>query len=64
MNVIGDEGNYSGPIELPMNILDGLGDSGVSCQTVVMVGAQDVQSDVLTIGDVEQSLVAKEVAIL
>jgi len=31
---------------------------------MVMVGAKDVQSDILVVGDVEQSLVAKEVAIL
>jgi len=60
----GDKGDHSGPIELPMNILDGLGDAGVSHQTVIVVGAQDVQSDVLIVGDIEQSLVAKEVTIL
>jgi len=31
---------------------------------MVMVRAEDVQSDVLIVGDIEQSLVAKEVAIL
>jgi len=31
---------------------------------MVVVGAKDVQSDLLIVGDVEQSLVAKEVAIL
>jgi len=64
VNVIGDKGTNSGPIELPTNILDGLGDAGVSCQTVVVVGAKDVQSDLLIVRDIEQSLVAKEVAIL
>jgi len=46
------------------NILDGLGDARVSCQTVVMVGVKDVQSDLLIVRDIEQSLVAKEVTIL
>jgi len=45
-------------------ILDGLGDAGVSRQMMVVVGAQDVQSNILIIRDIEQSLVAKEVAIL
>ena len=64
MNVIGDEGYHSGPIELLTNILDGLGDARVSHQTVVVVGVQDVQLDVLIVGDIEQSLVVKEVSIL
>jgi len=29
-----------------------------------MVGAKDIQLDLLIVGDIEQSLVAKEVAIL
>ena len=47
-----------------MDVLDGLGDARVSSQMMVVVGAKDVQSDLLIVGDVEQSLVAKEVAIL
>jgi len=47
-----------------MNILDGLGDAGVSHQMVVVVGVKDVQSDLLIVGDIEQSLVVKEVTIL
>ena len=64
VDVVGDEGDHSGPVELAMDILDGLGDARVSSQTVVMVGVNDVQSDVLIVGDIEQSLVAKEVTIL
>jgi len=40
-----------------------LGDAWVSTQVMVMVGAKDIQSDVLIVGDIEHSLVAKEVAI-
>ena len=36
----------------------------VASKVVVMVGAKDVQSDLLIVRDVEQSLVVKEVAIL
>jgi len=46
------------------DILDYLGDSRVSRQAMVMVGAKDVQLDILIIRDIEQSLVANEVAIL
>ena len=64
VDVFSDECDHSQPVELATYILDGLGDAGVSHQTMVMVGAKDVQSDLLIVGDIEQSLVAKEVAIL
>jgi len=64
MNVVGDEHDHSGPVELAMDIHDCLGDARVSSQMVVMVGAKDVQLDILTVGDIEQSLIAKEVTIL
>jgi len=64
MDVVGDEGNHSGPIELMTDILDHLGDARVSSQAMVVMGAKDVQSVVLIVGDIEQSLVVKEVAIL
>jgi len=64
MDVVGEKGDHSGPVELAMDILDCLGDARVSSQVVVMMGAKDVQLGLLIVGDVEQSLVAKEVAIL
>jgi len=47
-----------------MDVLNHLGDARVSSQPMVIVGAKDVQSDVLIVRDIEQSLIAKEVAIL
>ena len=64
MDVVSDKGDHSGPIELVMDILDRLGDTWVSSQVMVMMGAEDVQLHILMIGDIEQSLVAKEVTIL
>ena len=64
MDVVGDEGDHLGPVELATDILDGLGDARVSSQMMVVVGVKDVQSDILIIGDIEQSFVVKEVAIL
>ena len=64
MDVVSDEGDHSGPIELTLDVLDRLGDARVSSQAVVVMRAKDVQSDVLIVGDIEQSLVVKEVAIL
>jgi len=64
MDVIGDKGDHSGPIELVMYILDHLGDAWVPSKAVIMIGAQNVQSDGMVVGDIKQSLVAKEVAVL
>jgi len=64
VDVVGDEGDHPGPIELATDVLDHFGDARVSGQAMVMMRAEDVQSDVLIVGDIEQSLIAKEVAIL
>ena len=64
MDVVGDKGDHSGPIELTTDVLDHLGDARVSSQAVVVMRVKDVQLDILIVGDIEQSLVAKEVAIL
>ena len=64
MGVVSDEGNHLGPIELTPNVFDCLGNTWVSSKAVIMVGVEDIQSDVLVVMDVEQSLVAKEVAII
>ena len=42
MDVVGDKGDHSGPIELTPDVLDCLGDARVSSQTMVVVGAQDI----------------------
>ena len=63
MDVVGDESNHLGPIKLMMDVLDCLGDARVSSQTMIIVGAQDIQSDVPIVRDIEQSLVMKEVSI-
>ena len=50
---VGDEGNHPGPIELTANILHHLGDAGVACQAVIVIGVEDVQSDILIIWDIK-----------
>ena len=42
MDVVSNEGNHLGPIELMMDILDHLGDARVSSQVMVMMGAKEV----------------------
>ena len=64
MDVVSDKGDHSGPVELMTDVLDCLGNTQVSSQVMVMVGVKDIQSDVLIVGDIEQSLVVKEVSIL
>ena len=64
MNGCSDKGDHLGPIELMTNILDHLGDAWVSIHAMVVMGAKDIQSDVLIVRDIEQPLVAKEVTIL
>jgi len=64
VDVVSDEGDHLWPVELVTDILDGLGDAGVSGWMMVVVRAQDVQSNILIVGDIEQSLVVQEVAIL
>ena len=41
MDVVGDEGDHSGPVELMTDILDCLGDSQVSSEVIVVVGVKD-----------------------
>ena len=62
MDVISDEGDHLGPIELAANVLDCLGDAWMASKAVVMAGAKDVQLGVLVIGHIQESLVVKEVA--
>ena len=56
VDVVGDEDNHSGPVELTTDVLDCLGDARVSGQAMVVMRAEDVQSDVLIVGDIEQPL--------
>ena len=64
VDVVSDEGNHLGPVELMTDVLNCLGDARVSSQLMVVVGVKDVQSNILIVGDIEQSLIAKEVTIL
>jgi len=53
MDVVGDEGDHLGPVQLMTDILDCLGDARVSSQAVVMMGAKDIQLDILIVRDIE-----------
>ena len=64
VDVVSDKGDHSGPIELMRDVLNHLGNAWVSSQAMVMVGAKDIQSDVLVVRNIEQSLVVKGVATL
>jgi len=64
VDVVSDEGDHLGPVELAVDILDHFGDARVSSQVVVVMGVKDVQLGLLIVRDIEQSLVVKEVIIL
>jgi len=60
MDVVSDEGSHPRPIELMMVVLHNLGDAGVSSQVMVVVGVQDVQSDILIVGDICRAVPCSE----
>jgi len=53
MDVVSDEGDHSGPVELMTDVLDCLGNAWVSSQAMVMVGVEDIHSDFLIVRDIE-----------
>jgi len=53
MDVVGDKGDHSGPIELTANVLNCLGNAWVASKVMVVAGAKDVQSGVLMVRDIE-----------
>jgi len=53
IDVVGEEGDHSWPIELMMDVLDHLCEAWVSSQAKVMMGVKDIHSDVLIVGDIE-----------
>ena len=61
VDVIGDKGNHLGPIELGANILDCLGDAGVTSEVVIMAGVKDIQLGGLVVRHIQLTLEAKEV---
>jgi len=42
VDVISDEGDHLGPIELAANVLDHLGDAGVTSDAVIMARVKDI----------------------
>ena len=64
LNVVRDELNEAGPVELPSNVSDGLTNTWMSCQTMVMIRAKDVKSDILVVGNIYRPLVQKVLAVL
>ena len=44
MDVVGDKGDHSGPVELMMDVFDHLGDARVSSQVVVIMGVERISN--------------------
>ena len=62
-NVVRDESNEAGPVELPLNVSDGLTNTWMSGPTMVVIGTKDVKSDVLVVRNIYCSFVQEELAI-
>ena len=56
MYIVGDEPDESGPVKLATNIADSLANPGVTGQAMIMVGSENIKSDVCMIRDVEGPL--------
>jgi len=52
MDVVGDEDDHLGPIELMMDVLDHLGDAWVASKAVVMAGVKVIQLGVWIVGNI------------
>ena len=63
-NVVRNESNEVGPVELPSNVSDGLTNAWMSRKAMVVIRAKDVKSDVLVVGNVHHPFVQEELAIL
>ena len=64
VDVIGDECDHLGLIELAVNVLDRLGDARVTSEAVVMAGVKNIQSGGLVVRNIQLPLIAKEGAVL
>ena len=63
-NVVCDESNKAGPVELLLNVSDGLTNAWMSGQTMVVIRTKDVKSNILVVGNIYCSFVQEELAIL
>jgi len=54
--IVGDEPYESGPVKLTMNIADSLSNPRVTGKAMIMVGSENVKSDVCMIRDIEGPL--------
>ena len=59
MNIVCDESKEVGPVELPLNVSDGLTNTWMSHQTMVMIRVKDVKPDVLVVVNIYRPLVQK-----
>ena len=62
-NIVHDESNEVGPVELPSNVSDGLTNTWMSHQTMVVMGTKDVKSDVLVVGNIYRPFVQEELTV-
>ena len=62
-NIVRDESNEAGPVELLSNVSDSLTNTWMSHQTMVVIGMKDIKLDVLVVGNVYCPFVQEELAV-
>ena len=63
-NVVHDESNEAGPVELPSNVSDSLTNAWMSRKVMVVIRAKDIKLDVLVVGNLHCPFVQEELTIL
>ena len=62
-NIVRDELNKVGTLELLLNVSDGLTNTWMSCQMMVVIGTKDVKLDILVVRNVYHPFVQEELAV-
>ena len=64
LNIVCDKSNEVGPVELPSNVSDGLTNTWMSGQTMVVIRMKDVELNILVVRNIDRSFVQEELTIL
>ena len=64
LNIVHNESNEAGPVELPSNVSDSLTNAWMSGQTMVVIGTEDIKSNILVVRDIYRSFIQEELAVL
>ena len=63
LNVVGNEGDHTRPVELPSNILQRLTDPRVAREAMIVSGPKNVKANVFVVGNIYATLIEQKFAI-